>query len=94
MKILSSTSDLAILALAAMPLAPCHAQTAANLATLRGLAPFDQLLTNPAGKAALKANYAVTGAIHSGAAHQKLLLSFHDQQALALKDVFESSGNG
>jgi len=94
MKILSSTSALAILALAAMPLAPCHAQTAANLATLRGLAPFDQLLTNPAGKAALKANYAVTGAIQSGAAHQKLLLSFHDQQALALKDVFESTGNG
>jgi len=80
-------------ALAALP-AAAGAQTAANLNALRGLAPFDQLLTTPAGKAALKANYAVTGAIQSGTAHQFLLQPLAAQQAQALPDAFEGIGNG
>jgi hypothetical protein len=93
MRLFNRFALLASVALITLP-AAAHAQTAANLATLRGLAPFDQLLTTPAGKAALKANYAVTAAIQSGGAHQPLLLAFPAQQAQALSDAFEGAGNG
>lgn len=84
-----------LLSSAAFALLPAlaSAQTATNLAALRGLAPFGQLLTTPAGKAALKANYAVTGAIQTGTAHQKLLLTFPAQQQQALADAFITAAN-
>ena len=80
---------------AALALAPmaAPAQTAANLAALRGLAPLSTLLNTPAGQAALAANYTVTGAIQTGALEQPTPLPFPAQQRQALLDGFITSGN-
>jgi membrane-associated phospholipid phosphatase len=76
-------------------LAPLHAaaQSAANLAVLKGLAPVSVLSNSPAGQAALAANFTVTGGIQTGAIRQPTLLPFADQQQQALKDAFITGGN-
>ncbi len=89
MRYLSTISALALLAAA-----PACAQTANNLAALQGLAPFSALLNTDAGKAALDANYKVTGAIETGTANQPGLEPFAAQQARALRDAYITLGNG
>ena len=76
-------------------LAPLHAaaQSAANLAVLKGLAPVSVLSNSFAGEAALAANFTVTGGIQTGAIRQPTLLPFADQQQQALKDAFITGGN-
>jgi len=79
---------IATLATAATLLASAaSAQTAVNLNALDGLAPFSALPNTTAGKAALAANYTITGAIQTGTANQPLLEPFPAQQAQALKDA-------
>jgi hypothetical protein len=70
-----------------------QAQTALNLVALQGLAPFSVLLNTAAGKAALAANYTVTGAIQTGTDGQPGLQPFPAQQAQALRDAFITSGD-
>jgi PAP2 superfamily len=69
------------------------AQSAPNLAVLRGLAPVTALSNSYTGEAALAANFTVTGAIQTGALRQPTLLPFADQQQQALKDAFITGGN-
>ena len=69
------------------------AQTATNLAVLKGLAPLTILEKSNQGKAALAANFSVTGGIQAGVFRQSTLLPFEDQQQQALKDAFITSGN-
>jgi membrane-associated phospholipid phosphatase len=64
------------------------AQSATNLQALQGLAPFSTLGNTQAGRAALAANYSVTGAIQTGTDNQPGLQSFPAQQAQALRDAF------
>ena len=73
--------------------AGADAQTAANLAALRGLAPVSALSNDPAGRAALAANFTVTGGIQTGAIRQSTLLPFAEQQQQALRDAFITDGN-
>jgi hypothetical protein len=70
-----------------------HAQTAANLAALQVLAPVSALQASSEGKAALKANLAVTGAIQQGRAHQPTLRPFAEEQQEALRDAFITGAN-
>ena len=81
--------------IAACALAPLQAgaQTANNLAALKGLAPFAVLNNSPAGQTALAANFAVTGGVQSGALRRPSLLPFADQRQQALKDVFITGGD-
>jgi hypothetical protein len=72
---------------------PAAAQTDADLQVLRGLAPVTALEKTTAGKAALAANLAVTGAIQNGTSHQPILLTFPDQQQQALRDAFITGEN-
>jgi hypothetical protein len=72
---------------------PADAQSATNMAVLKGLAPVSVLPNSPAGKAALAANYAVTGGIQTGAIRQSTLLPLADQQQQALKDAFIADGD-
>src|SRR5271163_558908 len=76
-------------------LAPLHAaaQSATNLAVLKGLAPVSVLSNSPAGQAALAANFTVTGGIQTGAIRQPTLLPFAEQQQQALRDAFITGGN-
>jgi hypothetical protein len=83
----------AISALALFAATSAQAQTAANLTTLRGLAPFSALLNTDAGKAALASNYKVTGAIQTGTSGQPGLQNFPAQQAQALRDAFITIAN-
>ena len=80
---------------AACALAPMQAgaQTPANLAALKGLAPVAALSTTDEGRAALAANLAVTGGIQTGAIRQPTLLPFAEQQQQALRDAFITDGN-
>jgi hypothetical protein len=82
--------------LAAILLAPVttHAQTAAQLAALRGLAPASALSGTTAGRAALAANLTVTSQIQEGKAGQPTLLPFSAQQQQAVKDAFTTIANG
>ncbi len=70
-----------------------HSQTATNLAILKGLAPLTVLPKSADGKAALAANFAVTGGIQTGVIRQPTLLPFADQQLQSLKDAFITDGN-
>jgi hypothetical protein len=81
--------------IAACALAPLEAgaQTANNLAALKGLAPFAALPNSAAGQAALAANFAVTGGLQSGVLRRPSLLPFADQRQQALKDVFITWGD-
>ncbi|SFL33782.1 phosphatase PAP2 family protein [Methylobacterium pseudosasicola] len=72
---------------------PVWAQSATNLAALRGLAPVARLLATPVGKAALDANLRVTGEIQTGTVQQPTLLPFPKQQQLALEDCSVTDGN-
>jgi len=82
-------TSLSILAVAASLAAPhAEAQTAINLIALQGLAPFSTLGNSNAGKAALAANLAVTGAIQTGTANQPGLQPLPAQQEQALRDAF------
>ncbi len=69
------------------------AQSTSNMAALRGLAPVSVLPNTSAGKAALAANYDVTGGIQAGSLKQPALLPFALQQQQALRDAFITSGN-
>ena len=72
---------------------PVAAQTATNMAVLGGLAPVTVLMKTYAGRAALAANYTVTGGIQTGAVRQSTLLPFAEQQQQALRDAFITDGN-
>ena len=65
-----------------------RAQTASNLAALRGLAPVAALRNSIPGRAALAANLRITGGIQTGTIKQPLLAAFSDQQRRALRDAF------
>jgi hypothetical protein len=69
------------------------AQSATDMAALHGLAPVTVLTNTPEGRAALAANYTVTGGIQNGAIHQPTLLPFEEQQQQALRDAFVTDGN-
>ncbi|RBP16902.1 PAP2 superfamily protein [Roseiarcus fermentans] len=73
--------------------AGADAQTASSLAVLKGLAPVSALSASVAGKAALAANFAVTGGIQTGAIRQATLLPFPEQRQQALRDAFITDGN-
>ena len=63
------------------------------MAVLKGLAPLTVLSNSYAGRAALAANYTVTGGIQTGTIRQSTLLPFVDQQEQALRDAFITDGN-
>ena len=69
------------------------AQSAADTPVLKGLAPITILSKSTEGKAALAANYSVTGGIQTGAIRQSTLLPFAEQQQQALRDAFITSDN-
>ena len=73
--------------------ARADAQTAANLVVLKGLAPVSALSNGATGKAAMAANYTVTGGIQTGVIRQPTLLPFAEQQQQALRDAFITDGN-
>lgn len=82
---------LAVLGCLAAPVG--RAQSVTNMAVLRGLSPVTVLAQTAAGRAALAANYSVTGGIQMGTLRQPTLLPFAAQQQQALKDAFISDGN-
>ena len=69
------------------------AQTATDLAALKGLAPLSILAKIPGGNQALASNYAVTGGLQNGTIRQATLLPFADQQQQALRDAFITGDN-
>lgn len=64
------------------------AQSNSDKNVLKGLAPVSVLLNTDTGKAALAANYDVTGGIQDGTIKQPILLPFQQQQEQALQDAF------
>ncbi len=84
---------LTCLAIALLLPVGASAQSDANMAALMGLAPLGLLPASPQGRAALSANYAVTGGIQAGTVTQPILLPFARQQQQALRDAFITSGN-
>jgi hypothetical protein len=89
----SSRTFLTIAVLGALVSFPAGAQSVTDMAALKGLAPVAALSTTDAGKAALAANYTVTGGIQTGVIRQPTLLPFGEQQQQALRDSFISSAN-
>lgn len=83
----------AVLASLLVPCFALGAQTAADLPVLKGLAPVTVLANTPEGRAALAANYTVTGSIQTGVIRQATLLPFAEQQQQALRDVYITGGN-
>ena len=83
-------TSLSVLCVALLTVQGCgaRAQTAANLAALRGLAPVATLRNSASGRAALAANLQITGGIQTGTLRQPLLTSFADQERRALHDAF------
>lgn len=69
------------------------AQSPTDLVALKGLAPVGLLSRSDAGKAALAANYIVTGGIQTGAVRQSTLLPFTEQRQQALRDAAITGGN-
>ncbi len=69
------------------------AQTGPNLTAMRGLAPLTTLPLTDAGRAALQANFTITGAIQTGTLEQPIPLPFAEQQQQALRDAFITGGN-
>jgi hypothetical protein len=69
------------------------AQSVTNMAAFKGLAPVTALSGSPAGRAALAANFTVTGGIQTGVIRQPTLLPFSEQQQQALRDAFITDGN-
>ncbi len=76
-------------------LLPFHAgaQSATDLAACKLLAPVSLLSHTAEGRAALAANYTVTGGIQTGTIRQATLLPFAEQQQQALRDAAITSGN-
>lgn len=70
-----------------------EAQSPTDLAAFKGLVPVTVLTNTPEGKAALAANYSVTGGIQTGAIRQSTLLPFAEQQQQALQDAFITNAN-
>jgi hypothetical protein len=70
-----------------------QAQSATDMAALKGLAPVTVLSNTASGRAALGANYAVTGGIQTGEIMQPTLLPLAEQQQQALRDAFITRGN-
>jgi hypothetical protein len=89
----SSRIFLTTAVLGALVSCPAGAQSVTDMAALKGLAPVTVLPTTPAGKAALAANYAVTGGIQTGVIRQPTLLPFGEQQQQALRDAFITDAN-
>ena len=73
--------------------AAADAQSATNMAALKGLAPVSALSKTADGMAALASNFTVTGGIQTGAIRQPTLLPFAEQQQQALRDAFITDGN-
>jgi hypothetical protein len=69
------------------------AQSVTNMAAFKGLAPVSALSNTPTGRAALAANFTVTGGIQTGVIRQATLLPFGEQQQQALRDAFITDGN-
>jgi hypothetical protein len=63
------------------------------MAALKGLVPVTVLSNTAAGRAALGANYVVSGGIQKGMIMQPTLLPFPEQQQQALRDAFITRGN-
>jgi hypothetical protein len=72
---------------------PAAAQSTSEMAVLKGLAPVSALSNTAGGRAALTANYKVTGGIQTGTIHQVTLLPFPEQQQQALSDAFITGSN-
>ena len=70
-----------------------RAQTATDLTVFTGLAPVTTLQKTDAGRAALRANYYLTGAIETGDLKQPTLLPFAEQEGQALRDAYITSIN-
>ena len=73
--------------------AGAQAQSVTNMAALKGLAPVSALAGTADGRAALAANFTVTGGIQTGAIRQSTLLPFAEQQQQALRDAFITDDN-
>ena len=69
------------------------AQSVTDMVALKGLAPVSALANTPEGRAALAANYTVTGGIQTGEIRQPTLLPFAEQRQQALQDAFITGGN-
>ena len=76
-----------------MSIAAADAQSATNMAALKGLAPVSALSKTVDGTAALGSNFTVTGGIQTGAIRQPTLMPFAEQQQQALRDAFITDGN-
>jgi hypothetical protein len=90
---MSNASRVGLIAACLLAPLPAVAQSASNMAVLKGLAPVTVLPNTDAGEAALAANFTVTGGIQTGALRQPTLLPFAEQQQQALRDVFITGGN-
>jgi len=86
-------TSLEILVLCLLISSQAPAQPGQDAAALKGLAPVSVLLNTDGGKAALGANYTVTGGIQTGAIAQPTLLPFPGQQEQALRDAFITGSN-
>ena len=86
-------SSLGALVVCALISSQASAQSTPETAVLKGLAPVSVLLNTDGGKAALGANYTVTGGIQTGAIPQPTLLPFPEQQQQALRDAFITGNN-
>jgi hypothetical protein len=86
-------NSIVALALCVLVSSQAPAQSAPDTAALKGLAPVSVLLNTDGGKAALGANYIVTGGIQTGAIAQPTLLPFPEQQEQALQDAFVTGSN-
>ena len=84
---------LVIAALGALTCFHGEGQTAADMTAFKGLAPITLLPNTTEGKAALAANFTITGGIQTGAIKQPTLLPFAEQQEQALQDAFMTDGN-
>lgn len=69
------------------------AQSANEPAALKGLAAVTTLPHTAEGRAALGANFTVTGGIQTGTIRQATLLPFVEQQEQALRDAASTGGN-
>jgi PAP2 superfamily len=87
------SNSFGVLVLCALISPQAPAQSAPEMATLKGLAPVTVLLNTDAGQAALGANYTVTGGIQTGAIAQPTLLPFPEQEQQALRDAFITGSN-
>lgn len=90
---MTSKIFLGVAALCALLPFEAQAQSATDMAVLKGLAPVTTLSNTDAGNAALGANFTVTGGIQTGTLRQPTLLPFAEQQQQALRDVFITGGN-